>query len=430
MDLSKVCGNNIPIEVVEWCEKNASNTAYRFCSYLEYIKGEVVERSFGCRRYKKYGVKITEVLRSATGEKSAVITKNLIYASMGGYIPVWEAEDRYAGAGWHYKVFGKEDFDKWEKAEAYVGFSKVYVNASMIFDIPEFKYCGYSGGGVISYLNAYRKDKTVEYFGKMGLSLSPVLIKKAKSDSKFRRFLFDNHAAISIYGVQAGLFAYKHGISVEEARRACYVKNQLDRLVAHRIPEIKGTTLDRQRVLNYVDTNDINYASYNDYLKAIKALKLDLNNTKNVFPNDFDRMHELRTAEYASKQAKIDAKKRKKLYKAFEKRSKELKSFEMSGATYTMIIPNSITELIQEGELLSHCVGKMGYDKKVADGVSIIAFLRKSNDLDTPYATVEYRLDKNELRQCYGYKDSKPCEEAIMFANLWAEMVTKVRIGE
>lgn len=430
MDLSKVCGNNIPPEVAEWCKKNASNTAYRFCSYLEYIKGEVVERSFGCRRYKKCGVKITEVLRSATGEKSAVITKNLIYASMGGYIPVWESEDRYAGAGWHYKVFGKEDFDKWEKAGAYVGFSKVYVNASMIFDIPEFKYCGYSGGGVISYLNAYRKDKTVEYFGKMGLSLSPVLINKAKSDGKFRRFLFDNHAAISIYGVQAGLFAYKHGISVEEARRACYVKNQLDRLVAHRIPEIKGTTLDRQRVLDYVDTNNINYASYDDYLKAIKALKLDLNNTKNVFPNDFDRMHELRAAEYASQQAEIDAEKRKKLYKAFEKRSKELKSFEMSRATYTMIIPNSITELIQEGELLSHCVGKMGYDKKVADGVSIIAFLRKSNDLDTPYVTVEYRLDKNELRQCYGYKDSKPCEEAITFANLWAEMVTKVRIGE
>lgn len=425
MDLSKIKCEELPRAVRDWCEEHAVTTAYRFCGYLEYIRGEVVERDFACRRYKKHGVRITEVLRHATGEKSPLIVRNLIYVPMGGYIPIWEAEDKYIGGyGWRYKAFDKDDFGKWEKNAIYVGFSKVFINAEIIFNIPEFKYCGYSGGGVISYLNAYRKDKTVEYFGKMGLSLSPVLMRKAKSDGNFRRFLIENHNGIALYGVQAALFAYKHNTSVEDARRACYVKNQLDRTVAHRIPEIKGTALDRQRVLDYVDDHDINYASYDDYLKCLKALKLDLTDTKNIYPNDFDRMHEMRTAEYAANKEKIDRRKRAKLYREFRKAGESARQYEWHEGNYIIIAPTDIQQLVEEGEALQHCVGRMGYDKKMADGISLIMFVRKSQYPNTPFVTVEYRLDTKTLRQCYGYKDSAPADDVKQFCQSWANMLT------
>jgi hypothetical protein len=432
MDLKKIKVEEIPGAVRDWCEEHTSSTSFTFAAYLEYIDGEIVERIFGSRRYKRDGVKIHEVIRDCTGERNNIIARDLLYTRMAGYRVVFEASDVYnRSCGWAIKVFDKEDFGKWYKPDGNIGCAYTYINSELIFTIPEFKYCGFSGGGVISYLNAYRKDKNVEFFGKLGLSLSPILIHKAKSDGQFRRFLWDNHNAIALYGVQATLHAYKVGCTVEEARRACYVKNQLDRLAANRIPEIKGTSLDRQRVLDYVDFNDINYDSYDDYLKCCKALRLNLADTKVVFPNDFERMHDLRTAEYASQQAKIDRRKRAKLYKAFRIKAQEYKALERNNGRYAIICPSEVSDLMREGEALSHCVGRMGYDKKVADGVSIIMFIRKANKLDDPFVTLEYRIDRKALTQCYGYKDSKPTDDVLEFARRWAyELTERINANE
>ena len=423
MDLTKIKVEELPPAVVEWCESNANNTRFTYAAWLEYMHGEVVERIFATRRYSKKGVKIREILRHATGSSPAVV-RDLIRCVFG-YSTVFERKDvYYRQCGYGIKVFDKEDFGKWYTADSGIGVSYVYINAEMVFTIPEFKYCGFSGGGIINYLNTYRKDHSIEFFGKMGISLSPILMKKAKKDGRFRRFLWENHNAIALYGVQAALFAFKNNVSVEEARRACYVQNQLNRTVAHRIPEVIGTKLDRQRVLDYVDFNDINYASYDDYLKCCKYLKLDLNDTKVVYPNDFPRMHDLRTAQYKSEQAKKDRRKRAKLYREFRAKANEYRELECANECYTIICPMDVSELIVEGESLHHCVGKMGYDKKVADGISIIMFLRKNSDPHTPFVTIEYRIDRKCLSQCYGHRDSKPTEDVVAFAEKWASEVT------
>ena len=428
MNLEKIKVKDIPEQVKVWCEDNANNTAFTYGAYYEYICGEVIQRIFATRRYNRYGVRIREVSRAATGHKSPHIVRDFIYNNYGTYVPLFEAEDKYCRcSGWGYKVFDKEDFGKWYPSNGRCGFGYVNINPTMIFDIPEFKYCSYSGNcGLLSYLDSYREDKSIEFFGKMGLSLSPVLIKKAKADKQFRRYLWENHNAVALYGVQATLYAYKHHIpTIEEARRICYVKTQLDRLVVHRLPEIRGTKIDRQRVLDYVDSNDINYASYDDYLKCCKALNLNLSDTKVIYPNDFKRMHDLRSDEYKAHQAKIDRRKRAKLYKSFREKAQRAKQYEYSNENYMIIVPTEISDLIREGDVLSHCVGKMGYDKKMADGVSLIMFCRKTSDPTVPFVTVEYRLDKKALNQCYGFKDSRPNDDVIEFVNSWAADLTQ-----
>jgi hypothetical protein len=384
----------------------------------------MVERIFATRTQKKI-IRVTEVMRDATGGSSRIV-KNLIYSPCGGYSAVYEKKPVIRRSrGYAYEVMSADQFDVWTSVDCRIGFSYRVLNPEYIATVEEFKYSGYSGGGAIQYLNAYRKDKSVEFFGKMGLNLSPVLMKKAKKDGKFRRFLFENHNAIALYGVQAALYSYSHGVSVEEARRICFVKNQLDRLVSYRIPAIKGTKLDRQRVLDYVDFGDINYASYNDYLTALKELRYDLNDTKNVYPHDFKTMHDLRIAEYASFKEKEDRKKRAKFYRDFRKKGQSLRTYELKGEKYSLIVPQDISDLKREGTVLEHCVGTMGYDKKVVDGVSIIMFCRKNDNLDEPYVTVEYRLDRKALNQCYGYKDSKPTAEVLAFVNEWALKLTQ-----
>lgn len=419
MNLEKIKVKALPEQVKEWCESNAVSTTTRFCAFLEYIKGEIVERCFATR-IKKKTVNITEVSRICTGDKNGFIVKNLT-RSYAGYNAVYKAEDIiYRSYGYPVKVFDKEDFDKWYHPDTSVGFYFVIINNDLIKTIPEFKYSGYSGGAVISYINAYRKDKNVELFGKLGISLSPILINKAKKDGKFRRFLFENHKAININGVQATLFAYKHNITLDEARRACFVKNQLDRLVSNRIPAVVGTKIDRQRLLDYVDSNDIGYRIYDDYLTAIKALRYDLNDTKNVYPNDFKAIHDLRASEYADFKVKQDEKKRKALYKKFRTVAQTFIQYEDFGDEYSLIVPKEASELIKEGEALQHCVGKMSYDQKMVDGKSLIMFCRNSSDIDTPFATLEYDLKENKIRQFYALKNSKPPEDARAYVDAWA----------
>ena len=430
MDLMKISVERFPKKVKQYAEEHSHSRGNLYISFIEYKRGEVIERVFAARRYKRKGVLITEILRKSTG-KSKTVCKNLLFAPVCGYVPVYEARDKYSNSGGYaIKIFPKEEFDVWDIATVPVGIDRKVVNADMLRNIEEFKYCGYSGGDVISYLTMYRKDKHVEMFGKLCIRLSPVLMRKAKTDGKFRRFLWENHVAIEMYGVQATLYAYEHDVTVDEARRICYLKNQLDRLVVTRIPAISGTSLDRGRVLDYVDYNHINYASYNDYLIAIKALKYDLSDTKNIYPKDFTRMHELRASEYASFMAKEDKRKRSKLYKAFAKKAEQAKKYEAVSAEFVIVAPRGIEDLKREGAVLQHCVGKMGYDKKVADGVSLIMFCRKSDSPHVPFVTIEYRLDIKRLNQCYGLKDSRPPEDVIDFVNAWATNITNSLKGD
>lgn len=424
MELWKISGE-IPQKVIDWCNAHADGKKH-FASFLQYVDGEIVERVFATRLYKGKGVMITEVFRQSTGD-SKPLFKNLIYSKMAGYTPIFEPKDIfYRSAGYPLKAFGKEDFDEWDTPVMPIGVWRVYVNAEMLKTVPEFKYCGYTDGDVISYLNAYRKDHSLEMFGKMGIPLSPVLIAKCKKDKQFRRFLFEQRNEAALYGVQATIYAYQSKKSIEESRRICNVKNQNNRLCAYLVPQVKGTRIDRARLLDYLEeVGDEQGNLYDDYLKAVKGLGLDLSDTKNTFPKELHRMHDLRTAEYAALKEKQDAQKRKQMYKEFAQKADELQQYSFEGEAYSIIIPHSIADLINEGSALHHCVGKMGYDKKVIDGISLIAFCRKKGALETPFVTVEYRLDEKKLRQCYGERDSLPEKEVLAFVDEWAKDITK-----
>ena len=427
MDLRMIKVESIPEDVSTYAEAHATHTTFLFAAYLEYIDGEVVERIFGARRYAKKGVRITEVFRRATGGARA-ITKNLIrYNGMSGYTAIFDKKDRYTSFyGYRFYSFNAEDFDVWFDDWGIGGMSYTYINADMVNSIDEFKYCGYSDGDVISYLNAYRKNPKIEFFGKFGIPLRKTLVKKAEQDKAFCKFISQNAAAIYLYGPQAALYAYKHNVSVEEARRICSRRRTLFERANKYIPELTGTKLDKIKCLEWCEKNKVNASSYNDYLLAIKGLGLDLRDTKNVFPRDFARMHDLRATEYDSFVAKTDRVKRAELYKNFEAAAEKAKAYEVQGDEYVIIAPHQIPDLQREGRVLCHCVGKMGYDKKMADGKSLIMFLRHADTPSEPFVTIEYSLDRKMLLQAYGLNDSRPDDNVYAFINHWASLVKKI----
>lgn len=420
LDLKKI-PNDIPHTIYDWAELNATSNKH-FVSVLSYRCGEIVERTFAIRRYKNKGVAITEVRRRATGEIN-VFFKNLTYG-MAGYNPVFERKDIISkSGGWGLKIFDKKWFDYWDIATMPLNFDCLCLNPEIITEVEEFKYCGYSGGDVIEYLNKYRKNPLIEFFGKCGLPISSSIITMATKDKKFRSFIAKNTVAVRTYGPKATKYAYQHNMSIKDA-----AKKLNDRRMALRhIPKMRGTKLDFERIIDWCDEKTIDYSLYNDYIEAVIELKLDLEDTKNIYPKNFKVMHDLRINEYESLKAKRDRKERKALYKAFSNAGKKAKTYEISDKGLSIIAPQDISELKREGQLLGHCVGKMGYDKKMADGKIVIMFVRQTEEINKPYVTIEYDLERNRLLQAYGKSNSKPNAEVVNFINSWVRMMKNLK---
>ena len=66
---------------------------------------------------------------------------------------------------------------------------------------------------------------------------------------------------------------------------------------------------------------------------------------------------------------------------------------------------------------VSHCVGRSGYDRKMANEETLIFFVRKMEELDKPFVTLEYSIKRKEVLQCYAYDNEKPEDKVLEFVN-------------
>ena len=177
---------------------------------------------------------------------------------------------------------------------------------------------------------------------------------------------------------------------------------------------LKGTD-EYDRFVQYLSAQKISAGQYEDYLTACNALGGDMNDTKNRYPREFRRWHDIRTDEYASQQAQKDAKKRPEFVKRFSEVAGKYAALEFSAVDFVCVIAKVPSELVREGSYLHHCVGRMGYDQKFAQEKSLIFFIRQSGDAATPYVTVEYSPAERRVLQCYGDHDSRPDDATMAF---------------
>ena len=105
------------------------------------------------------------------------------------------------------------------------------------------------------------------------------------------------------------------------------------------------------------------------------------------------------------------------------KRNQELFEWQQDG--YFVRPAESAEDIIREGRLQHHCVGASDwYMKQMAERKSWIVFLRKAEDPETPWYTVE--VDKTGIRQAYAAYDRKPdWEEIDKVLKAWMKHVKK-----
>lgn len=416
----------IPAEVMKWATEHFSTTN-TYCSYIHIIGETLVVRTFAYRTRKSnnYNLEITEVERK-TPELEWAVRKNIFFTSLGGYHPVYERKacGKSTYYGYYYHQFEAEDFDKWMSEKPMGLFTKL-INPERVCELDKYKYCGYSGNqDLCDYLRLYEKNPQVELFGKLGVRVCKSYISKCKKDRGFCRFIKDNVDEINANGSSAVIYAYDHNMTIKEASKFLERKRAAER-ATRGFYRIRESGVDRIKIHEYICENKIYAPLYADYFRAISILGYDLTDTKNIYPKEFMRMHDLRINEYSSLKAKEDAKKRRAFDKKIEAAAELYQPYTLTTEDYTIILPQRTKDFVDEGRKLHHCVGQMGYDKKMANGVCLIAFIRKTGEVGKPYVTVEYLLKEKRVSQIYGDHDSKPADEVIEFVNRWAEALTE-----
>lgn len=145
---------------------------------------------------------------------------------------------------------------------------------------------------------------------------------------------------------------------------------------------------------------------WNDYLDALKLMGVHLTKDE-MFPKDLLEAHD-RTI------ARKNAIENKLYDENIKKYAGEL-NINVANDKYTVIVPESSKEIIQEGEMQHNCVGKMGYIQKMAKRATIICFLRKSEEPDKSFVTIELDPNRKQIRQAYAERNHECPKDALAF---------------
>jgi hypothetical protein len=72
-----------------------------------------------------------------------------------------------------------------------------------------------------------------------------------------------------------------------------------------------------------------------------------------------------------------------------------------------IMAPKDADELIKEGQALHHCVGT--YIKRIAEGQTVVLFIRKAEAPEEPYCTME--VANGKIIQCRGKNNADMTEK-------------------
>lgn len=355
--------------------------------------------------------------------------KDMCYTQMGGYQVGWCAEGLYKAPKWY------EDGEWGTADDKYFNVFAPILNIDFLARYDQYKYSAYdiySGCDILQYLRLYEEYPQVEYLVKFGLSSyakNKQLLKKIGKDKSFQKWLFKNHTAIQgkFYYVSTILKAYEENkpFDVVQAYEEKVKKINADKSLKP-IRELFGK--DIYKYIDYTGNQQISDRLYLDYLNACNYLGLDMSEKKNCFPHDFMHWHDVRIDEYNTAKAIKDAEERKALYDKFSKVAEKYSGLQYNeNGAYMIVIAKSPEELINEGKMLNHCVGRMNYDQKFIREESLIFFVRAKENPTEPFVTVEYSIKSKKVLQCYAKGNSTPDADVKSYINnLWTPYANKV----
>lgn len=407
-------------ELNELYSSNFNGWTQTFVRTIQLYRGQLLERIFALRKKKKKIIH-QEVIRYF--EDGRIYYKNL-RLTFGGYRATWPDTRK-----WYYDSFNYEPNEIFYYTSYHfnIGALNQFTFDDVLKLRPEYKYCAWQGyNSFIDFAIEYNKCPYVEMLNKLGLKRFigyKTIEKKLNEDKTFRKFLFKNAKEINDKYLDSKqvMKMYNHNVSIEQVVK----DKEYQRLLSSwEFKEFKkdNPNMDMRKLSDYICDKKISLSTYNDFLTAVKYLHLDLTQEKNVYPHEFMKWHDFYTEQYhAIKDKAVD----NGIKAVAEKYKPILKNMD----NIVMMFPTETNDFINEGEKLHHCVGRMGYNEKMAKGDSLIIFVRKKEEVNTPFLTLEYDPKQKKVLQFYGDHDSTPDEVyKNLIYNKWLPKVKRLAI--
>ena len=232
--------------------------------------------------------------------------------------------------------------------------------------------------------------------------------------SNFSNETFDKVLEGVLYVKEMGEICHWNNSNIESI---IYLLNSITELDDEKKTNTKRIIYDLKK---YVEKLDIDYFvinTYNDYLRMLRRLDGSAGKMPLYFANrdELTRFHDAAVAVYNVKRNEV-------CNEAFKKQLKKIVSYQYESDKFDFIVisPTEANDLAYEGATLHHCV--KSYVERVANGSTNIMFIRKKDDPDKPFFTVEVTNQKI-IAQVHGFANRNANTEPALteFIEDWAK---------
>lgn len=181
----------------------------------------------------------------------------------------------------------------------------------------------------------------------------------------------------------------------------------------------------KQSHLHPTKTVDHLVTQYRDYIEMSVVLGVDLSRKSVRYPKDISEAHDRLMKLFDSVgNEEVDA----AFARVTDPVVENMGMYSYESKMFCIIVPQSRSEFIAEGQSLNHCVGRYPkyYNNHVA-GTKMIFFVRRVENRDKPFFTMEVDMETFKILQLYGYGDCEAQKHVRRFAEGFVNALKKSR---
>ena len=167
--------------------------------------------------------------------------------------------------------------------------------------------------------------------------------------------------------------------------------------------------------------------TWRDCHNMAAQMKMNTKNEQIAKPKDVKEAHDEMILHIQRGDMEKKAKEIEKKWPKVNEQLKKLKKFEFTFGDYKIIAPKDVFDIVAEGTILRHCIHTCDYYfDRIQKNESYLFFLRRSNQPDVPWYTLEVEPSGNiRQKRTTGDNQNADLQKAVSFLKKWQQYYKK-----
>lgn len=366
---------------------------------------------------RPFNMGIQEVCRRLEGEKEVLLCqiensymggRTVYFTETGKWITRKERSSYYAWytggkSNWWFFDYDMFDYKEWidKLGIPYCG----YDSPNYVYKIPFFQY-----------VELYKKYPKIELLAKGGMyrliTGARYLNFKGKSFEQIFKISDCWKEDIKKLDISDILIIRKTNIQTLNELKLLKECKRFNYKYINKYFNSKTTKYIDKYLLDF-SLSDFPYNIYNDYLRMAEEIGCQMERNSVLFPKILHEAHDNMINQYQEF-------KDNEVNEGIEKTAKKLMKYKFNLDGLFIVPAMNNKELINESRVLDHCVRT--YASRVSKGETGILFIRKEEEPETPFVTLE--LKGKRVVQVRGYKNNvhNPLDQSVIdFVHKWEQ---------